>query len=145
MRCIRNTTVLSLFSKVWERVVAEETVEVSSLGRGQGLPSARHSQFQLALTNPPQSTAEPLGHHGGTSGKAYLRKSRKHHTDRGGGKTRVRNRPVNTKVRDEGVGGASGTGAKVPLQPAERNHSGPGISLQPVERTSVEEMFPFTL
>ena len=73
MRCIRNTTVLSLFSKVWERVVAEETVEVSSLGRGQGLPSARHSQFQLALTNPPQSTAEPLGHHGGTSGKAYLR------------------------------------------------------------------------
>jgi len=50
-------------------------------------------------------------------GKVYLRKCK----TRGGEGVSVKNRPMNTKVREEGEGGdASGTGAEIPLWPVEK-------------------------
>ena len=63
-----------------------------------GLPSARHRWFQLAPTNPPQGTAEPLSQDGGASGKTYLRKDKM----LPGSEEKVRNIPASTRGRAGG-------------------------------------------
>lgn len=42
----------------------------------RGLLESKHRRFQLALTDPPQGTAAPSSHHGGSSGNMYLRKGK---------------------------------------------------------------------
>lgn len=78
--------------------------------RGQELPLARYSCFQLAPTDPLQGTGKPI--RCGASVKAYLRKGKKNPSktqhscvERVGfeGKERtVRNCPADTEVREGG-------------------------------------------
>ena len=58
---------------------------MSSIRRGQGLPHARHSQFQPAPMDPPQGTAETISQAGSASLKTYLRQGRKCQAKKGGG------------------------------------------------------------
>lgn len=73
MSCIRNYCIWF----TWQDLMGATGASCGGcweLGRGQGLPHTKHSQFQLAPTHPLQGTAEPLSPDGDTSGKAYLRK-----------------------------------------------------------------------
>lgn len=85
------------------------------LGGAAGMPHAGHRWFQPSPTNPQHSTAQPLGPACGALGICTLKRG-KNTTQTVRSEKCVRNSPTNTKTREGGAGGTTGTQADVPLQ-----------------------------
>lgn len=73
----------------WAGFDTRGAAEVSSIKGGQGLPHARHSQFQPVPVDPPQSIAETISQAGSDSLKTDLRWGRKCQSKEGGGNKKV--------------------------------------------------------
>ncbi|GAB0182915.1 AN1-type zinc finger protein 5-like [Grus japonensis] len=88
-------------------------------------------------TDPLLAKAKPISNSGSASGVTELRREKKtkQKTERG---VRIceRNNSADTKVtKEEGAGGAPGTGAEIPLQPLKKTMVRQAVPLQPMEVT----------
>ncbi|GAB0205849.1 acid sphingomyelinase-like phosphodiesterase 3b [Grus japonensis] len=91
----------------------------------------------VSKTDPPLAKAEPISDSGSTSGITYLRREKnkpvvQQQLERGVRRCE-RNNSADTKVREEGGGGAPGTRAEIPLQPLEKTMVRQAVPLQPME------------
>ncbi|PKU39549.1 hypothetical protein llap_10146 [Limosa lapponica baueri] len=88
----------------------------------------------MAPADPPDGTAEPRSHDGGTSGRTYSRKAKVCK------EKSVRKSPADTKVKEVGGGSAPHTGAEIPIQPTEKTMGKQLVTLQHTEEHVGEDI-----
>jgi len=94
-------------------------------------------QTQMSPTDPPQGTGRSISQAGGTLRKMYFKMSKNTSQAVRNEEKSLRNSPANNKLKEEGGGGRAGAESHATTG---GDHTGAGISLQPMERTTQEHI-----